>query len=117
MRPETMGSGLLAEKLSKLWLDHAAWSQATFGSDKDRGPEGPLKHLQKEAAEVLEARTAEHALEELADCLLLLMDATRRSYFSLSDLVTAAQAKLEVNKKREWPVPTSPNQPIEHKRE
>ena len=32
----------------------AEWSQATFGTDAERGPIGPLKHLAKEVQEALE---------------------------------------------------------------
>lgn len=35
---------------NQFWKDQAIWSQATFGTDEERGPVGPLKHL---ALEVL----------------------------------------------------------------
>src|SRR5688500_7375797 len=61
--------------IHQLWLDQAEWSQATFGSDDERGPIGALKHLAKEA---VEAQAAPDDEEEYADCLLLILDAARR---------------------------------------
>ncbi len=98
----------LGDKLADLVRDHAEWSRATFGSDAERGPLGPIRHLQKESKE-LEAAWLSHigemhqVKEELADCFLLLLDASRRSGVKIMQLIEAAQAKLEVNKKREWP--------------
>ena len=94
------------------------WSEKTFGPKEHRGPIGPLKHLAKEAVESQEAVGTDHLLEELADCLFLLVDATWRSGYWTSDLLTAAYAKLEKNKERTWPdwrtAPT--DSPIEHVR-
>ncbi|MCV6600288.1 MAG: DUF550 domain-containing protein [Cohaesibacter sp.] len=85
-----------------LWDHHARWSDTTFGSDMLVGPIGPLKHLKKEADETL---ANPDNLEEYADCLMLLMDATRRAGFSPGILICAARLKLEVNKARKWPAP------------
>lgn len=95
----------LAEELS-------AWSQATFGADQERGPLGALRHLEKEARE---AQAAPTDLEEYADCLLLVLDASRRAGFNVWKLVRSACAKLQVNKQRTWPKPTS-DEPVEHAR-
>ena len=38
----------------QFWDQQAEWSRATFGSDTERGPLGPLKHLEKEAKEAQE---------------------------------------------------------------
>lgn len=97
-------------KLFKLIKDQCEWSQATFGSDKTRGPVGALKHLAKEA---IEAAAAPGDLMEYADCLLLLLDACRRAGFTLADLVDAAAVKMVINKKRVWPTPVS-DEPVEH---
>lgn len=119
----------LGDKLSDLVCDHADWSQATFGSDAERGPVGPLKHLEKEAAEargawlgayeddeIVEEAAYAAFKEELADCLLLLLDASRRGGVKVMQLIEAAQAKLEVNKKRVWPK-ASATEPVEHVKE
>jgi hypothetical protein len=124
----------LYDKLSELVGDQAEWSQATFGTDQERGPVGALKHLQKEAREAHEAyerlsiaRTANVGREEavsdakaelateLADCLLLLLDASRRSGIKFATLVDHAKAKMIVNRQRTWPKPTS-DEPVEHVR-
>jgi hypothetical protein len=100
----------IGDHMTDLWRDHADWSQATFGTDAERGPSGPLKHLIREAGEALEWPTCN---EEYADCLLLILDAARRSGMTLLQLIKAAEAKLEVNKKREWPK-GNPTEPVEH---
>lgn len=72
-------------RLQQFWDEQAEWSQATFGLDSERGPVGPLKHLAKEAAECMKEPDS---LEERADCLFLIFDATRRSGKTLVDLLT-----------------------------
>jgi hypothetical protein len=95
---------------------HSEWSQATFGTDAERGPLGALKHLEKEARECQTAETPDDLREELADCLLLLLDASRRAGFKPMDLVRAAQAKMTKNRSRKWPKPVD-GQPCEHVRD
>lgn len=80
-------------------LEHAAWSQATFG---DVGPIGPLKHLSKEA---LEAAAEPGDLSEWADMQFLLWDAQRHAGISDEQITLAMVEKLAVNKQREWPEP------------
>jgi hypothetical protein len=99
-------------KLSGFWKAHSAWSQATFGSDSERGPIGPLKHLAKEA---VEAQEKPDDLEEYADCLFLTFDATRRAGFTLEQLTEACFKKLEKNKKRKWG-PATKDGAVEHDR-
>jgi NTP pyrophosphatase (non-canonical NTP hydrolase) len=116
--------------LADLVEDQADWSQATFGKDSERGPLGPLKHLEKEAREAQEAwerlqadirnfafqinTSTDKVKEELADCLLLVLDASRRSGIKVMQLLEAAQAKMKVNRAREWPKPTDAVNPVEH---
>ena len=100
-------------KLTALQAHHAKWSQATFGTDQERGPVGPLKHLAKEAQE---AADRPRDISEYADCLLLILDATRRAGWTMVDLVDAAECKLIVNRERQWNVPTGKDEPIEHVR-
>ena len=107
--------------LADLVESQAEWSRKTFGSDETRGPLGALKHLEKEAVEAqTETRgTGEcspQLREELADCLLLILDASRRSGVKVMQLIEAAQAKMAKNKARQWPTPTS-DEPVEHLRE
>ena len=96
-----------ADKFGDLVIDQAKWSQETFGSDTERGPMGALKHLEKEARECQEAVGTSEIKEELADCFLLLIDASRRSGIKPMQLVEAAQQKMIKNKQRNWPKPTS----------
>lgn len=125
-----MNARIVGNELLALFVDQSEWSQATFGTDAERGPIGALKHLAKEAAEAEEAEyklriltgTSEEAnqrakaLEERADCLLLLLDANRRGGSSVLDLILAAQAKMKVNRTRTYPKPTS-DVPSEHVKE
>ncbi len=100
--------------LTDLLDDQAKWSQATFGTDAERGPLGPLKHLSKEALEAAERPTD---IVEYADCFLLLADAIRRGGFTLPQVLQAAKAKMIINKdpsQRTWPKPTSPTEPVFH---
>lgn len=108
--------------LTDLADNHAYWSQATFGKDGERGPqEGALRHLAKEAVEALEAWEAlctpasnpDKVRMELADCLLLLLDASRRAGLSPMGLIQAGLEKLKINQSRKWPSPID-GQPCEH---
>lgn len=93
------------DNLTDLLSDLSEWSQATFGSDAERGPIGPLKHLALEAKEAQEAVGKPELITELADCFLLLMDATRKAGKRPIELIRAAQAKMEVNRQRTWNKP------------
>lgn len=111
----------LGEALADLARDQSEWSQATFGTDAERGPVGALKHLQKEVAEVVGAWEAspfvsESVRSEFADCLLLLLDSSRRAGLKPLELIRAAQAKMLVNKSRKWPKTTG-DVPTEHVKE
>lgn len=128
----------LGVALHDLAEDQAEWSQATFGTDADRGPLGALRHLEKEAREaqavtINECRDngrADNQLDvktpprfghltpmesELADCLLLVLDAARRSGLPPAALLHAAKLKMAVNRGRTWPKPTG-DEPVEHDR-
>lgn len=80
-------------------VDHAKWSQETFGNV---GPIGPLRHLSKEA---LEAAAEPGDLSEWADMQFLLWDAQRRAGITDEQIMQAMIDKLEVNKARQWPEP------------
>lgn len=100
----------LGMALHQLCTIHSEWSRETFGSDADRGPIGPLKHLEREAKEAYENPTDR---SEYADCLLLLLDASRRAGLSPLELILEAQRKMVINKARIWSKPID-NQPVEH---
>lgn len=93
-----------------LWDDQSAWSQKTFGTDQERGPQGSLKHLIKEAQEALQ-KPDDH--KEYADLIILVCDASRRAGLTMGDLLKAAHAKMAENKKRTWPKPVE-GEPCEH---
>lgn len=109
---------ILGAALSELAKDQSEWSQATFGKDSDRGPIGALRHLAKEAEEAIDAIPYgyQSLRTELADCLLLILDAARRSGVLPIALIAAAQAKMVVNRERTWPKPVD-DMPVEHTRE
>lgn len=102
----------LGELLSSLAKDQSEWSQATFGTDAERGPLGALRHLEKEA---LETQAAPNDIGEYADCFLLILDAARRAGISPLQLIEAAQRKMVINRQRTWPRPVD-DQPVEHVR-
>lgn len=99
------------DAFNELAYNHADWSRKTFGADKVRGPIGPLKHLAKEVGEAL-AKPKD--VMEYADCLLLVLDASRRAGFTSQRLVAAATAKLALNMEREWPTIQEADGAIEH---
>ena len=100
--------------LEEFWDHLSVWSQTTFGDDHVRGPQGPLKHLMKEIEkEVLPNPTD---LEEYADLLFLVFDATRRAGFTYEQLCQAVTFKLAKNRARKWPKPTT-DEPVEHIRD
>lgn len=124
------------EAMTDLWDELACWSDQTFGPPEDRGPLGCLRHLMLEAKEAeeeqerlissavvgdLEETKAHHGkvMEEIADCLMLVLDAARRSNVDCLELLKITQLKLDVNKQREWPsvTPDTPEIPVEHKRD
>lgn len=99
--------------LADLCENLADWSRETFGSDEERGPIGPVKHLKKECDEVMANPTDR---EEYADMLILVIDASRRAGIMPMQLLELAEAKVKKNKSRKWPKPTS-DEPVEHVRD
>lgn len=92
----------LGQEFQILYDEIGLWSQATFGTDQERGPIGSLKHLSKEA---LEAAADPGDVNEYADCLILILDASRRAGISARALVDAGHAKMKVNRSRVYPRP------------
>lgn len=101
-----------AIKFSEFCTAQAEWSQATFGTDAERGPVGPLKHLAKEVQEALANIEDEM---EYVDCFFLVLDASRRAKIPAHRLLDLSFEKLEINKARKWNKPTS-DDPVEHDR-
>lgn len=99
--------------LREFWTDLSQWSQATFGTDKERGPVGPLKHLAKEVAE---AQEKPDDIYEYADMVFLVFDAARRAGFEFDQLTNAVEHKLQINRARKWG-PKSTDGVTEHVRE
>ena len=96
--------------LLNLCYAQSEWSQKTFGTDAERGPIGALKHLEKEARE---AQENPKDTSEYADCLLLILDASRRAGINVTQLIDAAAQKMIVNMARKWPKPNG-DMPVEH---
>lgn len=92
---------LTNNRLEELIERHAKWSQKTFGSDDEKGPEGAARHLTDEAYR--ELNNNPYDVEEQADVFLLLLDVVRRSGGNFSDLLHAAIKKQNKNdSKRRW---------------
>lgn len=95
------------ERVQKLMDDHCQWADQTFG--KDRTEVAALHHLTSEVFETIEAIELDfhpsEVEEEFADCFLLLIGAVKKYGMSFEGLVSAAEAKLEVCKKRDWGKP------------
>ncbi len=103
----------MGKPVSKGWIDtvlslyglyeaHAEWAQKTFGSDAERGPIGPLKHLHKEVDEALADPTDKM---EYVDCMFLVWDAARRAKVPLEDLIELGWRKLAILKTRTYAKP------------
>lgn len=98
------------ERIQRLQNNIAEWSDATFGAD-DRTI-GILNHLKEEVEEVIEAKneyeekldgvSQQKMASEFADCLILILDAARKSDLNTDLLMQAAEYKMSINRKREW---------------
>lgn len=100
----------MSRGLREFFTEHGKWSEATFGTTAERGPEGTLIHLAKET---IEAAEKPYDIMEYSDMLLLLCDSTRRAGFTCDQLMDAAWRKLEICKTRQWPKAVD-GQPVEH---
>lgn len=123
--------------METFWTLRNQWSEATFGSRDDRGPQGSLKHLKKEVDEAIAAVDALHARsdpanpkpspdevaaardaihEEIADLLFLVFDVAHRCGMSYAQVRIAATKKLLKNRARKWG-PASATDAVEHVRD
>ncbi len=91
--------------------DQREFSRRTFG-DGTRTL-GIIKHIRKELEEVL---ASPDNLEEWVDVFILACDGFWRHGGRPEDLMPMVRAKLETNKSRTWPAPTSEDEAIEHVR-
>lgn len=106
-----MMNEFVGNKLLNLINDQSKWSQETFGTDSIKGPIGALKHLKKEVDECLQDPSD---IKEYVDCLLLILDASRRAGFPIIDLLNAAENKMIENKQRVWPKTDDMDAYVEH---
>ena len=84
-------------ELQKFINELAEWSDETFGAD--RPAIAPIRHLQKEAQELLE--DPEDDMEYI-DCFMLLMDALRKNGGDATGLLNLANRKLQICRERTW---------------
>jgi len=98
-------------ELQRFMNELGEWADATFGVN--RNPRAVVAHLKKEVDELYDNI---YESEEYVDCLMLLLDAYRRSGGTADGLIEDAFKKLEVCKKRKW---SEPNEEgiVEHVRE
>lgn len=113
MSEKSIGLIELGSLVESLANDQSEWSQRTFGTDREHGPIGALKHLALEAQECIESP---NDVMEYADCLLLIIDASRRAGFTYLQLFQAGRDKLEVCQKRVYPKPNG-DEPSMHIKE
>lgn len=108
-------------RFARLWGEVSVWSQATFGTDDERGPIGPLDHLKKEIEEckaaILLKCPSDEIMLEFADLLILVCDAARRHKISQETLISYALSKMQINRNRIYHKPTDPNAVSEHVRD
>lgn len=129
------------ERLKAFQEDVSTWSAATFGTKKERGVLGPLKHLHEEIEEVGKEVHPFRKVEELADCLIIFADVLYRVSDDSEDLIfkqvgtfvtwciqspwmtasfemlmAAAEAKMYKNKLRTWKKRTA-DTPVHHDQE
>ncbi len=82
------------------------WADVTFG--KDRTAIAPLHHLKKEVDEAIEAMNSQVLFdirEELADCFILILNATSKYGLEFNTLFSDAKEKMVKNKTRKWGKP------------
>ena len=91
----------------------ADWSQRTFGAG--RRTKGIVEHIRKELKEIL--ATDGNDLEEWIDVIILALDGYWRHGGHSVNLMSLLNVKQAMNFLREWPEPTSEDEPVEHIRE
>ena len=104
---ELEGGGEMAQYLT----DARDFSSHTFGFGKRTG--GVTQHIEKELAEI---REKPDDLTEWVDVIILACDGYWRHGGQPENLMADIRAKLEKNKRRVWPTPTSEDVAVEHDR-
>lgn len=102
---------LAGEALADYLRQAREFSERTFGPG--RRTLGVTKHIEKEIAEVC-ANPLD--LTEWVDIIILACDGYWRHGGQPENLLADMMAKLEKNKARTWPKPTSEDEPVEHDR-
>ncbi len=108
---ETEGAAVDPRWLTEYLNRQQEWSSRTFGYGARTL--GVTKHIEKELAEI---RANPYDLSEWVDVMILAMDGYWRHGGSAASLEGALQAKQDKNVTREWPAPTSQDDPVEHVR-
>ena len=100
-----------AEGLADYLTEAREFSRRTFG--EGNRTLGVTKHIEKEIAEV---RAKPFDLTEWVDIIILACDGYWRHGGRPENLLADMMAKLEKNKARTWPKPTSEDEAVEHDR-
>jgi NTP pyrophosphatase (non-canonical NTP hydrolase) len=85
--------------------DCTEWAKETFPTST---PITCLEHLKNEIEKELIPgieKGCDNLPEEFADCFILLMQAAKRMDIPFFQILVAANAKMEINKKRVWGKP------------
>lgn len=102
----------MSKTLDQYQSEIGAWGDATF----PKSTVGSVAvHFEEEAAEFMDSlRLGDHdgALEEAADCFLMLLHFAHKSGFSLFE---AAECKMAINRARTWNTEPEPAGHFKHK--
>ena len=98
------------KKLQDLMEEISEWSDATFGEMQRNA--GIIAHLIREVKELADAwnkyerepcnQYLYEFYEELADCMMLLLDTAAHADMDSRLLLNEVKRKLDINKKRRW---------------
>jgi len=102
------------------WARHRAWSIGNFGTNSERGGTGPLRHMIKEAQEVIDVIEMggedidyDALAEEMGDIMFLFLDTMYRTKLPCEMLVSAMEQKMPILELRNYPK-TADGVPSEH---
>jgi len=104
----------------RLIARHRAWSIGNFGTNSERGGTGPLRHMIKEAQEVIDVIEMggedidyDALAEEMGDIMFLFLDTMYRTKLPCEMLVSAMEQKMPILELRNYPK-TADGVPSEH---
>jgi len=93
----------MTQTFEQLIKEHGEWADATFPKGTAIGA---LLHAQREIVEIMHdiENRAPHSIvsKEYADVIFCIMDSARRKGVSLDYIIKAGNAKLQINKSRQW---------------